>query len=148
MRKKDVRTLYEALRGTKPILTRERIWGSRAYVTYPQEFRSTAQIIKLYSPRGWLGYFVSCESEAIYHIYSLEKYRVYRIGITRVEDSEGLDDPYNEPYLEDRIPTPNVEVLSNIDSEAEYETSSDIGINPIKDKNHVNIPRTPTAQIN
>lgn len=80
LRKKDVRTPYEALKGDKPTLTRERIWGSRAYVTYPPEFRASAEMTKLHSPRGWLGYFVGCESEAMYHIYSPEKHKIYRTG--------------------------------------------------------------------
>ncbi|KGO69328.1 Integrase, catalytic core [Penicillium italicum] len=108
LRKKDAKTPYEALRGIKPTLTRERIWGSRAYVTYPQELRNTAEMTKLHNPRGWLGYFVGCESEAIYHIYSPEKHKVYRIGVARIEDGEGLHDPHDAPCLEDRIPTPDV----------------------------------------
>jgi hypothetical protein len=70
-----------------------------------------AEITKLYSPYGWLGYFISYESEAIYHIYSPKKYKVYRISITRVKDREGLDDPYNTPYLEDRVLIPDIEIL-------------------------------------
>ncbi|KAE8442989.1 hypothetical protein EG329_002452 [Mollisiaceae sp. DMI_Dod_QoI] len=61
LRKKDVRTPYEALKGDKPTLTRE---GQPS----------------LHSPRGWLGYFVGCESEAMYHIYSPEKHKIYRTG--------------------------------------------------------------------
>ena len=70
LRKKEAKTPYEALKGEKPTLSRERIWASRAYVTYPPEFRLSAEMTKLHSPRGWLGYFVGCESEAMYHIYS------------------------------------------------------------------------------
>jgi hypothetical protein len=106
LRKKDAKTPYEALRGIKPTLIRERIWGSRAYVTYPQELRSTAAMTKLHSPRGWLGYFVGCESEAMYRIYSPEKHKVYRIGVARVEDGEGLSDVHDAPCLEDRISIP------------------------------------------
>jgi hypothetical protein len=125
LRKKDAKTPYEALRGAKPTLTRERIWGSRAYVTYPREFRNTAEMTKLHSPRGWLGYFVGCESEAMYHIYSPEKHKVYRIGVARVEDGEGLDDPHDAPCLEDRVPTPDVEVPDHLTSEGEDEIPGD-----------------------
>ena len=125
LRKKDAKTPYEALKGDKPTLTRERIWGSRAYVTYPPEFRTTAEMTKLHSPRGWLGYFVGCESEAMYHIYSPEKHKVYRIGVARVEDGEGLDDPHDAPCLEDRVPTPDVEVPDHLTSEGEDETTGD-----------------------
>jgi hypothetical protein len=92
LRKKDAKTPYEALKGAKPTLTRERIWGSRAYVTYPPEFRTTTEMTKLHSPCGWLGYFVGCESEAMYHIYSPEKHKVYRIGVARVEDGKVVGD--------------------------------------------------------
>ncbi|KAF2175900.1 hypothetical protein K469DRAFT_683368 [Zopfia rhizophila CBS 207.26] len=80
---------------------------------------------KLHSPRGWLGYFVGCESEAMYHIYSPEKHKVYRIGVARVEDGEGLDDHHGAPCLEDRVPTPDVEVPEHLSSEGEDETSGD-----------------------
>lgn len=80
---------------------------------------------KLHNPRGWLGYFVGCESEAIYHIYSPERHKVYRIGVARIEDGEGLSDPHNAPCLEDRVPTLDVEALNNSYSEDETETSSD-----------------------
>ena len=148
LRKKDAKTPYEALRGLKPTLTRERIWGSRAYVAYPQELRRTAEMTKLHSPRGWLGYFVGCESEAMYHIYSPEKHKVYRIGVARVEDGEGLDDSHDGPCLEDRVPTPDVEVLSNILSEDENKTSSDSGSDHIEDDYSVNTPGIPVEQIN
>jgi hypothetical protein len=110
LRKKEAKTPYEALKGEKPTLSRERIWGSRAYVTYPPEFRLRAEMTKLHSPRGWLGYFVGCESEAMYHIYSPEKHKVYRIGSARVEDGEGLDDHHDIPCMEDRVPTTGVDV--------------------------------------
>jgi hypothetical protein len=123
LRKKDKKTPYEALKGDKPTLIRERIWGSRAYVTYPQEFRARAEMTKLHSPRGWLGYFVGCESEAMYHIYSPKKHKVYRISAARVEDGEGLDDPHDAPCLEDRVPTLDVEVLNHPSSGGEDEAS-------------------------
>lgn len=119
LRKKEAKTPYEALKGDKPTLTRERIWGSRAYVTYPPEFRTSADMTKLHSPRGWLGYFVGCESEAMYYIYSPEKHKVYRIGVARVEDGEGLDDPHDAPCLEDRVPIPDVETSDRLSSEDE-----------------------------
>ena len=46
----------------------------------------------------------------MYHIYSPEKHKVYRVGAARVEDGEGLDDPHDEPCLEDRVPTSDVEI--------------------------------------
>ena len=78
---------------------------------------------KLHSPRGWLGYFINCESEVMYHIYSPKKHKVYRINVARVEDRQGLDDPHNAPCLEDRVPTQNVEISDNFSSEDEEGTS-------------------------
>ena len=66
---------------------------------------------------GWLRYFVGCESEAMYHIYSLEKHKVYRIGVARVEDGERLDDLHDAPCLEDIISTENIEVPDELISE-------------------------------
>ena len=103
---------------------------------------------KLHSPRGWLGYFVGCESEAMYHIYSPEKHKVYRIGVARVEDGEGLDDSHDGPCLEDRVPTPDVEVLSDVLSEDENETSSDSGSDHNEDDYSANTPGFPVEQIN
>ena len=80
---------------------------------------------KLYSPRGWLGYFVGYESEAIYHIYSPEKHKVYRIGTAWVEDGEGLDDSYDAPCLEDRVSTVDVVISDQIDLETDDEIASD-----------------------
>lgn len=111
LRKKDAKTPYEALKGDKPTLSRERVWGSRAYVTYPTEFRLKAEMTKLHSPRGWLGYFVGCESEAMYHIYSPEKHKVYRVGTARIEDGKGLDDSHDAPCLEDRVSTTSARVF-------------------------------------
>lgn len=59
LRKKNAKTPYEALRGDKPTLTRERIWGSRAYITYPPEFRNTAEMTKLHSPRRLFSWYRS-----------------------------------------------------------------------------------------
>lgn len=124
LRKKDAKTPYEALKGDKPTLTRERIWGSRAYITcIPPGVSSHGRNDKTAQSRGWLGYFVGYKSEGIYSIYSPEKHKVYRIGIVRVEDGEGLDDPHDAPCLEDRVPTLSVETLDRFSSKNEEETS-------------------------
>ncbi|KZZ88210.1 Ribonuclease H-like protein [Beauveria brongniartii RCEF 3172] len=136
LRKKDARTPYEALRGDKPSLTRERIWGSRAYITYPTEFRSTAEMTKLHSPRGWLGYFVGCESEAMYRIYSPEQHKVYRIGVARVEDGEGLDDRHDAPCLEDRIHTKEVEIRAELEPDNASDTTSESDSNDGENDDH------------
>lgn len=56
-------------------------------------------------PRGWLGYFVGCESESIYKIFSPDKHQVFRVGVARIDDGEGLNDPHTLPSLQDRVPT-------------------------------------------
>jgi hypothetical protein len=81
---------------------------------------------KIHSPRGWLGYIVGCESEAMYHIYSPEKHKFYRIGVARVEDGEGLDDYHDGPCLDYRVPTLDVEVLSDVLLEDANETKSEM----------------------
>lgn len=131
LRKKEAKTPYEALKGEKPTLSRERIWGSRTYVTYPPEFRDRADMTKLHNPRGWLGYFVGCESEAIYKVYSPDKHRVYRIGVARIEDGEGLEDLHDQPCLEDRVPRVQAEMSeqsvfpSNVDAAISPEDQND-----------------------
>ena len=84
---------------------------------------------KLHSPRGWLGYFVGCESKAMYHIYSPEKHKVYRIGTARVEDGEGLDDPHDAPCLEDRVPTRDVEISDQLVPDADNDVTDDQSTN-------------------
>ena len=103
---------------------------------------------KSHSPHSWVGYFVGCESEAIYRIYSPEKHKVYRVGVARVEDGEGLDDPHDSPCLEDRVPTPDAEVSSHIASEEENESSSDSDSDHIEDEYPANIPEISVEQIN
>jgi hypothetical protein len=104
LRKKDKKTPWEALYGQQPSLDRERIWGSRAYCAYPVEKRAAAAMTKLHHPRGWIGYFVGCESESMYHIYDPEKHSVRRKGMSEIDDGEGLDDPQDRPSLQDINP--------------------------------------------
>jgi hypothetical protein len=53
----------------------------------------------------------------IYYIYSPKKYKVYWISTTRVKDSKGLDNSHNILYLEDRVLTPNIEILDRLSLE-------------------------------
>ncbi|KFX96088.1 hypothetical protein V490_03519 [Pseudogymnoascus sp. VKM F-3557] len=93
-------TPWEKLTSFRPNLSRERIWGSRAYVSVPDELRM--RNTKLAHPRGWLGYFVRCESESVYWIYNPALKKPVRVSAARIEDGEGLDD--NEgPTGEDRV---------------------------------------------
>ncbi|RYP83312.1 hypothetical protein DL770_005408 [Monosporascus sp. CRB-9-2] len=79
---------------------------------------------RLHGPRDWLGYFVGCESEAMYHIYSLEKYKASN-WFSRVEDGEGQDDPQDTPSWKTESPPPDVEVPDHLASESEAEASGD-----------------------
>lgn len=78
------KTPFEAVEGIKPDFSRDRIWGSRAYVTIPHKTRIGDP--KLHSPRVWLGYFIGCKSESIYRIWNPEKEKVIRISMARIED--------------------------------------------------------------
>lgn len=97
---KNKKTPFEALHGMPPDLTRERIWGSRAYVSVPTDVRGS----KLHTPRGWLGYFVGCESEHIYRIWHPDEKVVKRISAARIDDIEGPDDTHEQPSMTDRAP--------------------------------------------
>lgn len=96
---KSRKTPFELLTGHPPDLRRERVWGSRAYVTTPPEQRGT----KLHEPRGWLGYFMGCESESVYRIWHPERNKVMRISMARVEDGEGMDDEQDGPSRQNRV---------------------------------------------
>jgi transposase InsO family protein len=108
LRKREKKTPWEAMFDDKPTLSRERIWGSRAYVTLPHE--KTTFTPKLHSPRAWPGYFVGCASESTYRIYSAEKGKVFKVGVARIEDGQGLDEPQDEPSLNARIPPADVDL--------------------------------------
>ena len=98
------KTPWEAFHNNQPNLEKERIWGSRTYITRPHETR--ARDYKLNTPRGWLGYFVGCESESIYRIWDPAKSKVVRISSARIEDGEGHDDEHEQPSMNHRVPPP------------------------------------------
>ncbi|CZS92388.1 uncharacterized protein RAG0_02815 [Rhynchosporium agropyri] len=102
---KDKKTPWESRYGSKPTFGRERIWDSRAYVTLPPAKGRVGRdrALKIHEPRGWLGYFVGCEAESICLVYSEEKHRIFRLGVARVEDGEGLMDNHDSPTTTDRL---------------------------------------------
>jgi hypothetical protein len=103
--RKDKSTPWEGVKGTKPSMRNERVWGSRAYVTLPPEKgRDFAR--KIHDPRGWMGYWVGNESESVCRIFSTEKRKVFRVSVARVDEDEGLDDPHDDPSINDRTPVP------------------------------------------
>ena len=93
------KTPWELEEGNKPDLSREKIWGSRVYVSYTDEERGR----KLYDPRGWLGYFVGCENESIYRVWDPSAQKVKRVVYTTVEDGQGLDDTHEGQNVNDRV---------------------------------------------
>ncbi|SCN96432.1 uncharacterized protein FFFS_02244 [Fusarium fujikuroi] len=99
---KDKTTPWEAVYGIKPIFGRESIWGSRIYVTLPPETDRVGKP-KLHHARGWVGYFVGCDSESIYRIYSDEHHRVFRVGVGRIQQGQGVEDEHDGLSYNDRV---------------------------------------------
>lgn len=133
------KTPFELVEGRTPDLSRERIWGSRAYVTSPPEKRIGEP--KLHTPRGWLGYFVGCESESVYRIWHPEEKKVYRISVARIDDGQGLDDHHDEANHVDRVPIPqDIPHTPGPESSAGFASDdSDEEIEP-----EIDNPRTPS----
>lgn len=123
LRKKEKKTPWEALYGNKPSLERERVWGSRTWVTYAHEH--TEQYTKLHHPRGWMGYWVGRYSEAVDKVWSPEKSEVCKVGVARIQDGQGLDDPQPDPTYTDRVPTPVIEIPEVPDEQEDDENASD-----------------------
>ena len=124
---KSRKTPFELIKGHPPDLRRERIWGSRAYVTVPPEQRGP----KLHQPRGWLGYFMGCESESVYRIWNPERNKVMRISTARVEDGEGMDDQQDEPSRQNRILDPEFSPLDNLGEEQQESDSGESEYDPV-----------------
>jgi hypothetical protein len=99
---KSNKTPWEAVKGAKPNMERERIWGSRAYVTYAHSDKRRNGP-KVHTRRGWVGYYMGCESDSICLIWDPATETVKRISMARVEDGEGLDDRHQGPSLTHRI---------------------------------------------
>jgi hypothetical protein len=102
---KNKLTPYEALFGVKPNLKREHPWGARVYVAYAPELRG----LKLHAPRGWVGYFLTAESETICRVYNPETKHIKRVAIVRVDDNAGMDDPQPGIHISERAPLPHVD---------------------------------------
>lgn len=94
-------TPWQAASGDKPNLSKERIFGSRAWVVIPQESRQTG---KLMQDRARLGYYVGRESEHIARVYFPDKHTVETASILHIENGTGLDDPQDSPSHSDEFP--------------------------------------------
>ena len=123
LRRGDKKTPWHALHDEQPSLDREKVWGSRCYMTFPPEI--SVRQPKLHSPRGWIGYWVGRHSESVDKVYSPEKRKVFKVGVSRVEDGQGLDDPQPKPTYADRVEIPEVEIPDHMESDEESESESE-----------------------
>ena len=120
------KTPFEAIEGIRPDFSRDRIWGSRSYVTTPPELRVGQP--KLHTPRAWIGYFVGCESESVYRIWNPDTQKVSRISMARIDDGMGQDDFQNEESVADKvtplsIPEEDESALSTASTDVSITTS-------------------------
>ncbi|KFY80857.1 hypothetical protein V499_00312 [Pseudogymnoascus sp. VKM F-103] len=129
---KDQLTPWEALLKNTPSLQKEHIWASRVYVTIETSDPKRVAQPKLHTPRGWMGYFVGCDSESVYLIYSPDKDRVFRVGIARVEEGVGIDDPHRFPSRSDRVSSP--ESQDQGEKESIYSGTDEHSINTVEDQ--------------
>ena len=86
---KNKMTPWEAKSGYKPNLSVEKIFGSRVYVTIPPGKRVRKSLM---DPRGWLGYFVGHETEAVMRVWNPDTGKVQRVTAARVNDSQSQPD--------------------------------------------------------
>ncbi|SMY19984.1 unnamed protein product [Zymoseptoria tritici ST99CH_1A5] len=123
------KTPWEASEGVQPDLTRERIWGSRVYVTWtPEERLSRGINRKLHDNRGWLGYFVGYENESSYRVWSPDRATVVRVVYARVDDGVGLDDSQSGQRAterRERLPREDYEDDSDDPQPPEFDDDSD-----------------------
>lgn len=104
---------------TQTNLDIERIFGSRVYVTHPPEHR----LKTLLQPRGWTGYFVGFETEAVLRVWHPEKKRVVRVTAPRIDDGQGQTDDHDGETLSNRIPIGDITLHDDAsDNESTLET--------------------------
>jgi hypothetical protein len=119
---KNKKTPFEALKGIKPDVSKEHIWGARVYVTYAPEIRGA----KLHGPRGWIGYYLCAESESIYKVWDPEKKQVKRIQSSRVDDTTGMNDVQPGSHINERLPRPQINIPEHwSDNEHDSDSTSE-----------------------
>ena len=139
-------TPWEAFYKLQPNLDIERIFGSRVYVTYPPEHRRKS----LLQARGWIGYFVGFETEAVLRVWHPDKKRVVRITAPRVDDGQGQTDDHDGETLSNRIPIGDITLSDDLsDNESTLETppqpyASRPGSPPNSTQNEAEVPRYST----
>ncbi|KAH0847626.1 hypothetical protein FOPE_00857 [Fonsecaea pedrosoi] len=143
LRKREKKTPWEAIYGDQPDLSMERIWGSRTYVTLAHE--KTGNKPKLHTSRAWPGYWMGCVSESICRIYSPDKGKVFKVGMARVEDGEGLEDIHQEPSRNQRLPPPEINI-DDLPSDRGDETEGDSESEILEDLNECDDNEIPEEQ--
>lgn len=142
-------TPWEAFYKLKPNLDIERIFGSRVYVTYPPEHR----LKTLLQPRGWIGYFVGFETEAVLRVWHPDKKRVVRVTAPRVDDGQGQTDDHDGETLSNRIPIGDITLDDDAsDIESTLETgprphASSSGSFPNSTRTSPEVPRYSTRSV-
>lgn len=116
LKKRKAKTPWEAMTGDPPNLTRERTWGSTTYTSFRPEKRQS----KLHDVRAWYGWFIGCDGEAIYRIYSPDLKRVIRVGQARMIDGDGLNDSTDIGGLEEGDEEQEDDEESASDSDGEH----------------------------
>lgn len=124
-------TPWEAATKDKPNLTKERIFGSRAWVVIPLEARERDSG-KLMHDRARLGYYVGRDSENIARIYFPDTHRVETANVMHIENGTGLDDPQNGESHEDTFPNDEPYMVEEEDNDSQDDQD---------DENHENDDR-------
>jgi hypothetical protein len=102
-------TPWEAFYKLRPNLNIERIFGSWVYITYPPEHRRKS----LLQARGWIGYFVGFETEAVLRVWHPDKKRVVRVTTLLVDDGQGQTDHHDGEILSNRVPIGDITLDDN-----------------------------------
>ena len=127
---------WERTEGLQPDLSREAIWGSRVYASFPPEQRqvqAATKHTKLHNNRGWLGYFVGPENEATLRVYDPDTHTVKRVAYATVDMDTGPDDPQARDDLNTTLPRPpaaNLAEQHDYDSDKSEDSAEEDIITP------------------
>ena len=118
------KTSWEFTEKAKPDLTKEKIWGSRVYVTITEEERQHGP--KLHTDRAWLGYFVGMDNESTYRVYEPKTHQVRRVAYAKIDEREGQEDRFERPNMDDQVPLlDGGEVASEDDDSGHSDSDTD-----------------------
>ena len=103
-------TPWEKVHNYKPDLSKERVWGSRVYVTMTEHERNVRKKeSKLHHDRAWVGYFVGLENESTMRVWDPERKTVHAVVLAEVDDGHGLRDNNPGASITSRIQRTNRE---------------------------------------